>query len=183
MIVVEPKQCVADEKALHLIAAVIENEAGPLRMIALPRIGVFIKMGAIEKTQTVLIVGKVRGDPVENDTDPMLMENIDEVHKVLRRAVISRGREVAGNLITPGAEKGMVHDGQQLHVRIPQANQMLGQLRRQLPIGKRAIVLFGLPPPGADMHFINADGLIQAWLVGGASSIVGRPIHTQDPKR
>ena len=59
MITIKPKDRVADEKALYLGATVIKNIALPLGMIALAGVGVFIEMASIEKSQAVLIGGKV----------------------------------------------------------------------------------------------------------------------------
>src|SRR5205807_10581795 len=59
MITIKPKDRVADKKALYLGATVIKNVALPLGMIALAGVGVFIEMASIEKSQAVLIGGKV----------------------------------------------------------------------------------------------------------------------------
>src|SRR5439155_25826577 len=59
MITIKPKDRVADEKALYLGATVIKNVALPLGMVALAGVGVFIEMASIEKSQAVLIGGKV----------------------------------------------------------------------------------------------------------------------------
>src|SRR4029453_9546354 len=55
VIAVEPKQPVADQKAAHLIAAVIENVTAPFAVHALARVGMLVEMGSIEISEAVLV--------------------------------------------------------------------------------------------------------------------------------
>ena len=48
VVFIKPKQGVADEEVADFVAAVIENECVPVRMLALPRVGVLVEMGAVE---------------------------------------------------------------------------------------------------------------------------------------
>src|SRR5262245_29106291 len=119
-------------------------------------------MGSVEESQAVLVGREVRRHPVENYADAALVQSIDEVHQILRRTIVAGRSEVAGSLVAPGAEKGMIHDRQKLHMRVSHLFKVVRQLRRQLAIGKRAIILFGHPPPRANVHFVNRHGLIES---------------------
>ena len=101
MIAIEPKERVTDQKTLHFFAAVVENVAFPFRVIALPRIGMLVEMRAVKKCQAMFVAGKMRRHPVENDADAAPMQDIDQVHEVLRCAKVGRRRKITGNLITP----------------------------------------------------------------------------------
>ncbi len=93
------------QEAAHLVAAVVEDEPIPVGMKALARIGVLVEVRAVEVGEAVLVGGEVRGHPVENDADAVLVQVVDQVHEVLRRAVAAGGREVAGGLVAPGADR------------------------------------------------------------------------------
>src|SRR5215475_1592636 len=118
MVAAEPEKGITDEKALDLFTTIVEDVAVPLRMIALARVGMLVQMGSVEESQAVLIGREVRRHPVENHADTALVQSIDEVHQILRRTIIGGRSEVAGGLVAPGAEKGMIHDRQELHMRV-----------------------------------------------------------------
>src|SRR5215475_7764204 len=162
MVAAEPEKGITDEKALDLFTTIVEDVAVPLRMIALARVGMLVQMCSVEESQAMLIGGEVRWHPVENHADAALVQRIDEVHQILRRTIVAGRSEVAGGLIAPGAEKRVIHDRQKLHMRVSQLFKIIRQLRRQLAIGKRAIILFGHPSPGTHVHFVNRHGLIES---------------------
>ena len=101
MIVIQPEERAAQQEAADLMPAIIEDEAFPVGMITLLRIRMLEEMRAVEITQAMLVVGKMRRHPIENHANALLMKIIDQVHQVLGRAVPARGREVTGCLISP----------------------------------------------------------------------------------
>ena len=92
-------------------------------------------MGAIKKSRAVFVAGKMRRHPIEDDADAALMQVIDQVHEVLRRAEVSRRRKKPGNLIAPRAKKRMIHHRHEFHVGVIQLLQIIGQLGRQFAVG------------------------------------------------
>ena len=99
-------------------------------MEALARIGVLVKMRAVEIGQSVFVGREVRRHPVEDDADAVLVQVVDQVHEVLRRAEARSGSEVAGGLVSPGAVEGMLHHGQELDVGESHVADVFGELRR-----------------------------------------------------
>ena len=97
-------------------------------MKALARIGMLVQMSSVEIDQPVRIGGEVRGNPVENHADALLVQVIDEVHEVLGRAVARRGREISGGLVAPRPVERMLGDRHQLHVREAQVEHVVGEL-------------------------------------------------------
>src|SRR5215510_2065500 len=162
MVAAEPEKGIADEKALDLFTTIVEDIAVPLGMIALTGVGMLVQMCSVEERQTMLIGAKVRRHPVENHAYAALVQSVDEVHQILRRTIVAGRSEVAGDLIAPGAEERVIHDRQKLHMRVSQVFKVVRQLRRQLAIGKRPIILFGHPPPGTNVHFVDRHGLIES---------------------
>ena len=157
MIFVHPEKRVGDQEILHFGAAVIENQRAPIGLRALTRIGVLVKMRAIEFGQAVSVARKMRRRPIEEHADAGLMQAIDESHEVVGRAVAAGGREVADGLIAPGAVEGMLHHGHEFDVRKAHFLQVGDQLIRGLAVGEPAISLLGVAAPGAEMQFVNRD--------------------------
>src|SRR5438094_9052026 len=116
MIDVEPEQRARKQKTANLASAVIEDGALPIRMEALPRIGVFVKVGSVEVGQPVLVVGEMRRDPVQNDADIVLVQVVHQIHKILRSAIAARGSEVRGGLVPPRPIERALRDRQKLQL-------------------------------------------------------------------
>src|SRR5205814_6230120 len=137
VIFVEPEPGAAGEHGPDFTAAVIEDVAAPVRVIALPRIGVLVEMRPVEICEPVLVPGEMRRDPVENDADAVAVQLIDEKHEVLRRAVTRRRREVACRLIAPGTVKRMLCRRQEFDMRESHIDDITGKLLRKLAIGQK----------------------------------------------
>src|SRR5262249_49807220 len=112
MVLDQPEQGVADQKAADLISSVIEHKRIPVGVLSFSRIGVLVKMRSVEIAEASLVFRKVRGDPVQNHADSMLVKIVHEKHEVGRRAEAAGGSEVTGGLIAPGTVEGVLHDGE-----------------------------------------------------------------------
>ena len=106
-----------------------------------------VEMCSVEKSEPVFVVGEMRGHPVQDDSDAVLMQAIDEIHEILGSAVPAGGREKAGYLVSPGTVEGMLHDGQEFHVGEARARDIFRQPGSQFAIGQRAMSF--LPAPAA----------------------------------
>src|SRR6266540_3187884 len=102
VIAVEPEERAVEQEVRDLVASVVEDERAPVGMLALPRVGVLIEVGAIEVAEPVRIAREVRRHPVEDDPDAATVEMVHEGHELPRAAVATRGGEVADGLIAPG---------------------------------------------------------------------------------
>ena len=136
-------------------AAVVEDVRLPVGMKSLARVGVFVEMGAVEIGEAVRVGREVRRNPVEDDADAVLVQVVDQIHEILRRAVARGGREVSGGLVSPGTVEGVLHHGQELDVGESHLADVFGEARCGLAVGQRAVVLFGDAHPRAEMHFVN----------------------------
>ena len=144
-------------------------------MKSLARVGVLEQVRAVEEGQAVAVGREVRRHPVENHGDAVLVQVIDQVHEILRRAVTRGGREVARRLVSPGAVERMLHDGQQFDVGESQLVDVIGEAGRDLAIAERAVVLFGNAHPGAEVNFVDRHGRVQG-IGGGAFFQKGRVV-------
>jgi hypothetical protein len=87
VIFVEPEHGARHQEAAHFRAAVIEDVRLPVGMESLTRVGVLVEMSAVEVGETVGVGREVRRHPVEDDGDAVLVQVVDQVHEILRRAV------------------------------------------------------------------------------------------------
>ena len=170
VIFVEPEHGARHQEAAHFVAAVIEDVGLPVGMKALARVGMLVKMRAVEVGEAVRVGREVRRHPVEDHADAVLVQVVDQVHEILRRAVARGGREVAGGLVSPGSVEGMLHHRQELDVREAQLADIFGEARRDFAIGERTIVIFGDAHPRTEMHFV--DRLRRTQRVAGRT-----PLH------
>ncbi len=125
------------EKAAHLVAPVVEDQALPVGVEAQTRVFVFEEMRAVEHRQCVRVGGEVGGHPVEDHPYSGEVQLLDECHEILGRAVAAGGREVTGGLVSPGPVEGMLHEGQELHVGESAALYVLDERPRDLAVVRR----------------------------------------------
>ena len=150
----------------------VEDQGVPVRMHALQWVGVLVQMRAIEVPQAVFVVREVGRYPVEDHADAGLMQGVDQVHEVLRRAVAAARCEVAGRLVAPGPVERVLHHREKLDVRETQVPDVLHKHRRHFAVAERPILLFRDPPPGPEMHLVDRD-----WRVEGAPGAArGHPL-------
>src|SRR6267143_4148203 len=134
VVFVEPEERVGDEIVLDFVAAVIVDERAPVGVRALPGVGVFVEMGAVELGEAVSIAGGVRGCPVENDAEAGLVTAVDKFHEFSRCAEAAGGGKVAERLVAPGAVVGMLHDGEQFDVRVAEILDVGDKLVAELAV-------------------------------------------------
>ncbi|OPZ92587.1 MAG: hypothetical protein BWY73_00731 [candidate division TA06 bacterium ADurb.Bin417] len=167
MVAVEPEEGAADQEIGHLVAPVVEDVGSPVPVFALARVGVFVEGGAVEPGQAVVVGREVGRRPVEDDSDPVAVQVVDEPGEVLRLAVPAGGGEVAGGLVAPGFIEGVLGDRQQFDVGEAEGTQVLDQARGQFPVVQEPAV--GPPVPGAEVQFVNRDrrsGLVALEAIG-----------------
>src|SRR5580704_10292650 len=126
-------------------------------MGALARVGMLVKMRAVEFGEAEGVTREVRGSPVEKNADARVMAAVDKFHEFRGRAVTAGRREIANRLIAPGAVEGMLHDGEQLDVRIAEIFDVGDELVAELAVREPAIAVLGDAAPGTEMNFVNGD--------------------------
>src|SRR5258708_2704622 len=90
------------QKTPHLVAAEIENEGVPFGMEPLPRIDMLVQPAAVEAPEPERIGRKMRRSPIENHSDTILMQAVDQETKIIRRSIARSGGVVTRRLISPG---------------------------------------------------------------------------------
>ena len=160
VIVFQPEKGVGDEERTHLIAAIVENAALPVGVETLAGVGVVVEVGPVEVGQPVGIGWKVGGYPVEEDADTGLMESIHQVHKVLWRAEAAGRCKVAGDLIPPRREVGVLHHGQELHMGEAHLLDIADHLVGHFSIAEAAGASMNFLP-GTDVYLVYRVRLVE----------------------
>ncbi len=171
MVFVKPEQGIADQKTLDLVTSVVEHESVPVRLLGLSRIGVLIKMRAVEITESGFVLRKMRGNPIQDDADPVLMKVVDQIHEIGWRAEPARRSKVTDYLISPRTIEGMFHNGHKLDMRKTCVVDVISQERSDLAISKPPVSLLGHTHPGAKVHLVNGNWRVERIVF----SAVGHP--------
>ena len=86
---------------------------------------------------------------------PRLVQRVDEEAEVVGRSVARGRRVVAGDLVAPRPVERVLHHRQQLDVREAERLHVLGEPRRDLAIGERAVAVLGHARPRAEVHLVD----------------------------
>ena len=139
MELLDPVHRVRDQEAADFVAAVVEDLRAPVRVLALARVGVLVKRGAIEIRQAMRIAREVRRHPIEQDANAGLVQDVDERPEVVRRSEATGGRIVADGLVTPGWIERMLADRQQLDVGVAHHLAVVRELVAQIDVGQEPV--------------------------------------------
>ncbi len=154
----QPVQRAGEEEVLHLVAAEVEDERGPVLVLAQARVLVFVERRPIEARQGMTVFRKVGWHPVHDHADAIAVAVVHEVAEVVGIPEAARGRIVARGLVAPGRVVREFRDGQQLEVGKAHPADVFHK-----PVGQLAVVeetAFGIPLPGAQMDFVHGHGLV-----------------------
>ena len=181
VVVLQPEKCVADEEVAHLITAIVEHQALPLRVVAAPGVGVFVQSRAVELAQAMRVTGEVGGHPVQQHPDAVLVQGVHQRHQVLRCAVARGGGIKAGDLVAPGAIKRVLGHRQQLDMGKAHGLAVLHQALGQRAVVQELAALATLPR--AQVHFVDGHGLVGRLACTALGHPVGvLPVVGQVPK-
>ena len=178
VVLLQPEERVGEQEAADLGAPVVEDERAPVAVLALPRIGMLEERGAVEPGEPVGVLGEVARHPVEDDADVVLMARVDERLEVRGRPEAARRREEARDLVAPRRRVGMLHDRQELDVRVAHVldvrDEPVGELAiREVAIadGVAAVRTIRDPRPRSQVHLVDRHRPLEP------RSRVRTPIH------
>src|SRR5690349_11439608 len=167
MIFAQPEERAGDQEIAHLAASIIKDQRSPFLVFSLARIRVLIQMRSIEVAESRSIFGEVRGNPVQENANTLLMHIIDEELKIFWCPIAARRCIIARHLVAPRSIKGIFRDGQEFDMCKTQMLDVSRQLYRQLTIGQEAIFFrvalamsFGNMLPRSQVNLIDGDGCI-----------------------
>ncbi|NBP75912.1 MAG: hypothetical protein EBU62_00185 [Proteobacteria bacterium] len=91
---------------------------------------------AIEPAQSVLVLAEMPRYPIEDDTDTVLVEVIDEEPEVVWCSVPCGWRKVASDLVAPGFIERVFGHGKQFNVGVAEVLQVRSQLTGEFTVPK-----------------------------------------------
>jgi len=153
MELLEPVHGVGDQEVTNLWSAEVEDVGAPVGLVATSGVRVLIQCLAVESGESKLILGKVAGNPVEQDADPVAVHRVDQETEVIRRAEPGGRRVVAADLISPRRPVGVFHHRHQLDVGETEVLHIVDQVLGQVTVG-------GALTPGPQMDLVDAHGSV-----------------------
>ena len=161
MELVDPVKRAADEVVHDLATTEVENQRAPVRMLAFAGVFVLVERRSVEAAQPVLVAREMRRHPVYDDTDAGGVTAIDEVTEIVGIAEALSRRIHADRLVAPRTVERVLRYGEQLDVRETHVDDVVDQFISEFPVVQVAIVVVRATPPGTQVHFVDADGLLE----------------------
>ena len=118
MVFLDPEKSIGDQEVPDFILTVVKDLRSPVRMLSDPRVRMLENTLSVKPSQSMGIRCKMCRNPIQDHTDLMLMQRIDQIHEIIRRTVSRCGCIVARHLISPGTVIRVFGDPHQLHMRI-----------------------------------------------------------------
>jgi hypothetical protein len=80
---VQPVERVGDQEIADLVAPVVEHERAPVGVLTAARVFVLVEGGAIEPPQGEVVLRKVRGNPVQDHAESLLVAVIHKEAEIV----------------------------------------------------------------------------------------------------
>ena len=148
-----PIDGIGDKEAFDLITPDVKASCAPIFMLHTVTSLIFVKRRTVKLIEPVSVLGKMRGNPVKNNTYSRLVHSIYERHKILGRAVARRRRIITADLIAPRAVKRVLHHGHKLDMGIPHLLDIVDKVGGKLSVGEIFVLI--IPLPRTEVQLIN----------------------------
>ena len=117
--------------------AEVEDERAPILVRAFARVVMLVKRGAVKAGKRPIIARKVRRHPVHQHADARLVQRVDQILKIIRRAEAARRRVKPGDLIAPGRIKRVFRNRQEFNMREAHFPHVVNQWNGNLTVAER----------------------------------------------
>ena len=155
MVSLRPEQKACREEIVHLRAAEAEHRG-------ISAAGRLIELCPVKFRQAEAVLREPCPGPVQDHTDPLPVQKINERHKLLRRSEAGCGRVIPGRLIAQGLVQRMLRQRHQRNVGIIHAFCILCQHGRSGNIVRGLSFRQMFPKPGAEMQLAEVEGMGRA---------------------
>ena len=123
-------------------------------MHTLAGIGVLVELGAVEHGEREPVGREMGRHPVEQHTDSIAVQHVDEVPEIVRAPEPGRGLEEAGDLIAPRTGERVLHDREELDVGEAHRPRILGERLGHLPVVQRPTLIV-VPTPRTEVKLVD----------------------------
>src|SRR5437773_12578530 len=101
MVLAQPEQSIGKQNSAYFTTSIIKDAGSPLFMFSLTRVRIFIEMSTIKVAHGKAVFRKVRGYPVEQDANALLMHVVHNVLKILWGAKATSRGILPCDLVSP----------------------------------------------------------------------------------
>ncbi|MPM48859.1 hypothetical protein SDC9_95586 [bioreactor metagenome] len=156
MVFLQPEEGGRPQKGANLFLAVVEDPRPPAYMLSLAWVGILIAGSAVKFKEAEGVPREMGRHPVQDHPNPRLMELVDHIHEVVRRAEAAGCGKITGTLIAPGGVQRVLGHRHKLHMGKAHFFYIWHK-----PLGYVTITEhFPVPgsPPGPQMELVNIKG-------------------------
>ncbi len=136
-----PVQDIGYQKILNFRLFIIENFGSPVGVLALSRVGMLKNTLSVKPSKPMGVRGKMSRHPVQYHAYFILVQFINQIHKILRLAVTGRRRIISRHLISPGAVVRILGDSHKLNMGIFHFLQIFHDSVGKFPIIVKPLLL------------------------------------------
>ncbi len=162
MVFIHPEKRRSYQKVGNFGSAQIERLGAPLGIFGAQGVGVLVQRRAVEIGKRKLVLGEVRGHPIQYYANTVPVHIVDKIHKVLRGAVARRGAEVARYLISPAGVERILAYAHYFNVGIAHIQHVFAQLVRKAAVVQKLVLVpphFRILFPTAEVHLVHSHRL------------------------
>ena len=145
MIFIEKESRGRNQKRLNFVLTEIENAGSPTFMFAQALVRILVTTSAVEHIKSVLVLGKMRRNPVENYADARFVALVHKIHKIVRSAETRRYRKITRYLISPAAVERKLGYRHKFHVRVVHLFKIRHEFACVFAIGVIIVVFVTFP--------------------------------------
>ncbi len=161
MVLSDPVENVRNQEIPDLILRIIKYLRAPVRMLADSRIGMLKDTLSVKTPKPVRVSRKMRRNPVKDNTYFILMQLVDQIHKIGRITMSGSGCVITCHLIPPGTVERIFRNTHKLYMRVVHLLQIIYDSVRKLTVIIESLLrAVGMFHPRTDVALIDCHGLL-----------------------
>lgn len=154
---IQPCERASKQEVCDLLAPVVKTKRPPVGVRPEPRVFVFVQARPVKSRKRKCVAREVRRHPVHYYAYPVLVEDIDHLHKFARASISVRGRVKTRHLVPPRPVERILGKRHKFHMRKVHLHAIFRKLASDFSIGKRPKTVLRNSFPRAQMNLIDGD--------------------------
>ena len=136
-----PKQCVCNQEVLYFRSSKIEDFGSPIRVLPLSWVFMLENSSSIEHSQPMCVFWKMSWNPIQNNTNIILMEIVNHISKIFRCSITGSRCIISSHLISPRTIERILCNTHKFDMGVPHFFDVLRRFYCKLTIGIESIVI------------------------------------------